>query len=361
MKVLVTASASGGHIFPALSFIDALKEKDGSVESILALPKRSLRTNFSLDQYRIRYLSLRPLRFSLRFKTLIGLFMFIKGGLESLFLLIELKPDVVVGFGGLETMPLVIFAWVARIKTLIHEQNVVPGTANRLLAKFVDKVAVSFSITKEYLHVRQEKIVVTGNPIRRSLKKIDKPRSLEFFGFDNNKFTILVAGGSFGSHKINTVFLQALSCKQDSSNLQVIHLCGAEDFDELSDKYKNLKLKVKLFSFFEDMQVAYSACDLVICRAGAGTVAELINFQIPAIIIPYPFAKQHQLKNAKILEKAGTAVIIEDSQLNAEILNRAVNGLMRNTDKIKIMKSSYGKFDKIDANELLVSEALSFR
>ncbi|MDD2679802.1 MAG: UDP-N-acetylglucosamine--N-acetylmuramyl-(pentapeptide) pyrophosphoryl-undecaprenol N-acetylglucosamine transferase, partial [Candidatus Omnitrophica bacterium] len=224
MKVLVVTGASGGHIFPAASFISALQDKHQEIETLLVLSSRSLKTGIALDNYKVRYISTPRLSRSIDINNLIALAKFLKGAWESLKIIVGFKPDIVIGFGGLDSIPCLFFAWFFRIKTLIHEQNVLPGRANRLLARFVDRAAISFSETKERLKINPGKIILTGNPLRRQLKIIAKAQALDFFGLPKDKLTLLVMGGSQGSQHINTEFLKAAAFLKDTAKFQVIHL-----------------------------------------------------------------------------------------------------------------------------------------
>lgn len=359
MRTLVATGSSGGHIFPALSFLESLKESDKKLETLLVLPKAGIKPKVLPKGCKVEYISIKPIRLNLNSKSLIALFKLLQGSLESLILLLKFKPDIVVGFGSIASLPMLFFAWVFRIKTLIHEQNVVPGRANRLLAKFVDKVAVSFAQTRDYLKIDPKRLAVTGNPIRRQLKRIEKKEALSFFGFSQNKFTVLVMGGSQGSHNINTAFLKAVSQIKNNGNLQVIHLAGEKDQALLRQGYNNLQVSLKLLAFLEDMQYAYNAADLAICRSGATTIAELINFQLPAIIIPYPFAYAHQLQNARILEKTGSAIVISDNDLGGGLLQRTLESLLQDTIKLDNMRLGFKNKAGIPAGVLLVREAVS--
>lgn len=359
MKVLVVTGASGGHIFPALSFIGTLKEKYPDCGILLVLPKKSIKTNVVPDVCGVKFISITNIQFCFSLKNLRAPLNFIKGALESFILLIKFKPDIVVGFGSLNSLPLLLFAWLMRIKTLIHEQNVIPGRANRLLAKLVDRVAISFAQTKDYLGISQCRMILTGNPIRRDLRKIERPEALNFFGFEDNKFTILIMGGSQGSRRINYCFISAISGIAEKLKIQVIHLAGADDLDSLSKSYKGLGVSFRLFTFLDNMQFAYSIADLAITRAGASTITELINFGIPAIIIPYPFAYEHQMANAGILESSDCCVVIEDSKLDAEVLKKTIESLMADPKKIDNMRSGYSKFSTGNASESLVNAAVS--
>lgn len=365
MRILVVTGQSGGHIFPALTFLETLKDKYKEVETILILPLSCLKYNVATQQvarFKINYVPIAAIKLRLDFKNLIAILNFFKGSLESLSILLKFHPDMVVGFGSLVSVPLIIFAWALKIKILLHEQNVIPGRANRLLAVFADRLAISFLESRNYLKNRLSKIVFTGNPIRKDFIKVDKSKALDFFGLDADRFTILVMGGSAGSHRINGEFLRSLSLLSDKSNkLQIIHLSGKQDFASLKDNYKDLgiDIKFKLFEFLEPMHYAYNACDLTVSRAGATTIAELIFFNLPAIIIPYPLAYAHQEDNAKILENKNCAIIIRDNELNAPLLAQTLEDLINHPDKIKRMRSGFSDFARLNSGELLVDEALS--
>jgi UDP-N-acetylglucosamine--N-acetylmuramyl-(pentapeptide) pyrophosphoryl-undecaprenol N-acetylglucosamine transferase len=376
-KVMVVTGSSGGHIFPALAFLEKLKEKYSTIDVFLVLPRPFCRVEDILEKrpkslvnnsvvkridnlgYRIKYLPISAIRLNFSLKNFFAICNFFKGTLEGLALFIRFGPDIVVAFGSIICIPVVFFAWIFRIKTILHEQNVIPGRANRFLAKIADRIAISFSESSSYLSSSVNRLVVTGNPLRQSLKKIDKKEALRFFALSDMKFTVLVTGGSQGSHKINLCFQQAFSGLSDKEKLQVIHLAGDKDYDLLKELYKDSKEDIKLFDFLKDMQYAYSAADLIITRAGATTISEIILFKLPAIIVPYPYAYQHQLANARILEKRGLAVIIEDRLLDERRLKDALEGLLNNRQKLQDMRSGYGSLEVPLAAERLVECAVS--
>jgi UDP-N-acetylglucosamine--N-acetylmuramyl-(pentapeptide) pyrophosphoryl-undecaprenol N-acetylglucosamine transferase len=244
------------------------------------------------------------------------------------------------------------------MKTLIHEQNVIPGRANRFLAKFVDKIAISFEETSDYWNDYKSKIIITGDPLRKELELIDKKKALDFFGLKSGKFTILVMGGSQGSRRINFGFLRAISAIAGKEDLQIIHLAGCADQEQLKNGYKDLRIDLRLFDFLEPIQYAYNASDLAITRAGATSIAEIIFFGLPAIIIPYPFAYEHQTQNARVLEKKGCGVIIGDSELDGDSLSRNMREIINNPDRLKKMRSSYKDMGRLNANVLLAEAVL---
>ncbi len=356
MKVLLVAGASGGHIFPALGLIDQLRDNNADV--LLVLPKKSIKDQLEDLKCNIAYICVSYFSPKGIGKNLSAAFNLIKGFIESVSILARFKPDVVVGFGSMTCFPVVITAWFFRIKTVIHEQNVIPGRANRLLAIFADKIAVSFPETAGYLKKYARKISVTGNPLRRQLNHIDKDKALAFFGLAPGKFTIMVVGGSQGSRDINQAFIEVTNKLSGKFAFQVIHICGNQDYDSLNESYKKSGIRFKLFGFLNAMQYAYSAADLVICRCGATTISEIIFYKLPAIIIPYPYAYEHQMSNAKVLENSGCARIIKNEDLESGILKPAVESYLKNAETLVSMRLGYGRFVRQD-QDLLLKEVLS--
>ena len=359
MKVLVITGPSGGHIFPALGFLDTLNNKN--IDVLLVLPKMGIRHQIGNLDYKVDYISISSIKLGFSLKNFSAILRFFQGSWESMLILLRFRPDVVVGFGSLVCIPMILFSRLFRIKTLIHEQNVIPGRANRFLANFTDRIAVSFAETCDSFKDYKRKVVITGNPIRKELKRIDKHKALDFFGFNSDRFTILVMGGSLGSQRVNFGFLRAVSRIPDKSRFQVIHLSGGQDYDLLKKSYKDAHINLRLFDFLEPMQYAYSACDLVVSRAGATTIAEIIFFGLAAILVPYPFAYRHQIANAKILENRGPAIIIQDNELDNDILRKNIEDLINNPERIKAMRSHYDNVSGQNANDLLVEAVLSLR
>lgn len=364
MRILVVTGSSGGHIFPALSFLDALNHRYKDIDTMLILPlsRRPLCQDIAQKGTAVNYISISPIRAIPDLKNFIAALKFFTGLAESIRILLKFKPKIVVGFGTLVCIPMVVFAKIFGIKTLIHEQNVMPGRANRFLAKFADRIAVSFEETKIYLRGYKEKVALTGNPIRKELEPIGKNRAADFFRFRNDKFTILVMGGSQGSRRINFAFLKAISAIAGKFRLQAIHLAGPSDYDLLQQGYKDvLGADIRLFRSLESqsMQYAYSACDLVVSRGGATTIAEIISFGLPAIIIPYPFASKHQMANARVLEKMGSGITIEDSRLEGGALKENIEDFLNNPGRIKTMRAHYNKIYRLNTNDSLIREVLS--
>ncbi|MCM8799207.1 MAG: undecaprenyldiphospho-muramoylpentapeptide beta-N-acetylglucosaminyltransferase [Candidatus Omnitrophica bacterium] len=347
MKVIVSCGGTGGHIFPALAFIEKLKDKIKELELILVVGRRPIEKKLVPINEKIFYLDILPLKLKFNKETLICLLRFFKTAFRSFKLILKYKPDAVVGFGSYASFFIVFFSSLFGIKTIIHEQNVKIGKANRILAPFVNYIALGFKETEKYLKSYKNKIVYCGNPLRKDLVIIDKNKALEFFNFFKGISTILVMGGSLGSHKINMEFFKAISIIKDKVNLQIIHLSGDSDYASLKESYSSLNIPVKLYSFLDKMQYAYSAVDLIICRAGALTISEIIFFEIPAIIIPYPFAYGHQKENAHLLVKNNCAILIEENKFNSQNLSDLLVELTNNPKKLTSMRSNYRKIKTV--------------
>src|SRR3989338_3662696 len=328
-KVLIASGASAGHIYPALALAENLKHKQPSWEIAFVTCRRlSLENSIESSGYNFFIISICPFSFGFR-KFLISLYRLVKSFWETFLIIEKFRPDVVIGFGSYVSFPVILESALFKKPTFIHEQNVSLGLSNRALSLFVDKVAVSFKDAP--LDSRapspfcrkaifrggkgRGKFVFTGNPLRQELVKKDKEESRAFFGLDE-KFTILVLGGSQGSERINTEFKQTvdiLSAKRQ--DFQFIHLCGKKDYSSLKKDYSCIKIRYCLFDFLTRMDFAYSLADLVICRAGAGSITELAFFRKAAIIIPSPYAGSHQLENANALKMKEAAVRLEEKEL----------------------------------------------
>ena len=345
MKILAASGGSGGHIFPALSFLQKLKGRRKDAQVILVVNKRSAQDYVFPAEYKIAFISSSPVEASFSISNILAVLRLFVSAFESAGILLKYRPDIVVGFGGYPSIFLVLFARLSGIKAVIHEQNVLPGRANRFLSSLVNKIAISFPQSRQYLKKHEKKTVFTGSMVRPEVLKDAGKEAWDFFGFSKDKFTILVTGGSQGSHKINTQFFSCLSLLPDTSAIQVIHLCGRADFAELSAAYKDSPVTARVFDFLKEMRYAYTACDLIISRAGASTITELINLRIPALIIPYPFAQQHQTYNARVLTDKGAGLLLEDKDLNAYNLKEKISGLLSDRAKVSQMRDNYKRID----------------
>jgi len=258
------------------------------------------------------------------------LFKLFFSAIETLVIFLVFNPDIIVGFGGYASFFAIFLGWVFKKKTLIHEQNVIPGLANRLLARLVDKIAISFAQTSEFLTFAKKRTVLTGYPLRQDLMRIEKNKALSFFGFSDDRVTLLVMGGSQGSHKINMCVADALYAFGQKHRIQLIHLSGKTDCAYLRSFYTLNNIKAAVFDFLRQMHYAYCAADFAIARAGAGTVMELAYFRVPVFFIPYPYAAGHQKENAKVLQESRACIIIDDKELSPQRIQMILSQYLDN-------------------------------
>ena len=336
MKIILACGGTGGHIFPAFSVAEEIKRRYPNASLIYVYGKKDIESAiFSIVSQEKRIsIESAPFRGSASLLNPVFLLKLFQGCWKSIVLLFKEKPDLVAGFGGHYSFPVIMAAWILRVPAVIHEQNVVPGKANRILARFVKKIALSFPETEKYFSV-QNNFQVTGNPIRSSIERDCRKEALDFFKFKADKLTLLVLGGSQGAESINILFLEALRFLNDAikQKIQILHLCGKMSPITAQEVFDQAQVDGQAFSFFERMDLAYGAADFVIGRAGATFLAEAKAKNIPAILIPYPFADSHQIQNAKAFCLEVEGVIKEQARLTGEELARTMEEWLSKFDK----------------------------
>jgi UDP-N-acetylglucosamine--N-acetylmuramyl-(pentapeptide) pyrophosphoryl-undecaprenol N-acetylglucosamine transferase len=356
MRIVIATGGTGGHIFPARQAAFILRDRGHDVFFIgsLGLFEEKLKQDgFHALSISSKGLSDKSLigvfKFSLLMKKAIG---------QSRKALKNIRPDKVIGFGGYGSFAVVLSAKFLSIPTMIHEQNVLPGKANRLLSKIVDKIAISFPDTKKYFD--SKKTVWTGCPCQHKKPFGTKESLLKKFSLYPDRKTILILGGSQGSQKINEVFFEMIAAWDHSVPIQAIHMTGSKDYLTCVTKYKNQSLPVKAIEFISPIEEAYAVADVVIARSGAATVSEVGAFAIPSIFIPYPLAHGHQKYNAQVLEKLGLAQIIEQKDLNSDRLKEAIKTFLAyDFDRSAWLKKAAVSFKQSPAQELATAvEAL---
>ncbi|MDP8265990.1 MAG: undecaprenyldiphospho-muramoylpentapeptide beta-N-acetylglucosaminyltransferase [Candidatus Aceula meridiana] len=324
MKIVIAAGGSGGHVFPAIYTAKQLKARGHDVVFLTTqgLPERLvLKNDFKAHVLCAKGMSLSSPAFFI--KSVLAM---IKAIGQASRLIKEISPDVVAGFGGYVAFPAVIVSYFQNRPVILHEQNVVPGRANRWASKFVKNIAASFPQTKKYFS--NKKITMTGCPCREPLDENNNEGMYQELGLLASRPTILVLGGSQGSQKINEEFSRAVDLLQGGFDFQLIHLCGEKDYGAVKGRYQDIKQPYCVLPFLDEIDKAYQLADLVICRAGAVTIFELMRFCKKAIVVPYPFAGAHQKENANILVEVGLAKIIEDQDLSASRLKNEIQKMI---------------------------------
>jgi UDP-N-acetylglucosamine--N-acetylmuramyl-(pentapeptide) pyrophosphoryl-undecaprenol N-acetylglucosamine transferase len=262
----------------------------------------------------------------------------------ALRILLRAKPDVVVGVGGYSSGPVVLTAWMLGVPTAVQEQNALPGFTNKVLGRFVNAVFLAFEGASQFFPAR--KVHVIGNPIRRKLME-NFLRSHAA----HEKFTVLVFGGSLGARGINSRMLEALDSLGDLKDaLHFLHQTGKNDLQHVKQGYERQGFSADVVEFIDDMSAAYLGCELVICRAGATTLAELTVCKKASILIPFPFATDdHQTINADALVKAGAALVFQEKDLTGKGLADAIRELKADPSKLKKMEKAAGLLGRPEA------------
>ena len=259
-------------------------------------------------------------------------------------------PDIVLGVGGYASGPVVLAAWAMGYRTAIHEQNAFPGLSNRILGRVVDCAFISFAASDR--HFPRQKSVLTGNPIRQMIRLETRARE----GGPEAKFTLFIFGGSQGAHRLNLAMTEALGHLQDCrARLQFIHQTGDKDYPEVLEAYRREGFTAEVHPFIHDMDRAYAAADLVLCRAGASTLFELMTMGKAAILVPYPYAaNDHQTLNARVLMDAGAALMVTNGDLNGARLSEMLVQLCKNPDRLRKMGERASALAKPAAAETIV-------
>ncbi len=321
--VLLACGGTGGHIFPAFSVAEELKKKYPALRLVYVCGNKDIENAIfrMISGEKVIPVESAPFRGGYSLFSPAFLLKLLQGFRQSYKILRTEKPSIVVGFGGHFSFPVILAARCLGIKTVIHEQNVMPGFANKVLMRFADAVALSFEETRAYLAPHRF-MKRTGNPIRASIEKDCREEALKFFGFSPEKVTVLVLGGSQGAESINTVFLESLAKLpvELRSSLQAVHLTGKMSTALAEEACAKEGVFSRAFSFFERMDLVYGAADFALGRAGATFLAEAKAKQTPAILVPYPFAGGHQLLNARAFLESGNSWVIEQKDLSAEML-----------------------------------------
>ncbi len=355
-RFLFAGGGTGGHLFPAIAVAEQIKELKPEADILFIGTKNKIEGKV-VPKLGFKFKSIWIKGFSRRISLdnlLFPLKLFVSV-IQSLIINISYKPKVAIGSGGYVAGPAVWAASVMGAKIILLEQNSYPGVTTRLLERFADEIHLSFEASKKFL--RKEKIHhITGNPVRKNLGRMLKSDALKKFGLSAEKKTLLVLGGSLGAKTINEA-MSANTKIVDDDNFQVIWQTGKNYYEG----YKNLNSEnIKVYDFIEDMNSAYSACDLILARAGATTIAELLNLGIPAILVPSPnVAENHQYYNAKSLADKNAAILIEENNLKQEFIS-CVSDILGSTEKINSLKNNALSLAKPDAAKLIAQSAIKF-
>jgi UDP-N-acetylglucosamine--N-acetylmuramyl-(pentapeptide) pyrophosphoryl-undecaprenol N-acetylglucosamine transferase len=330
MRAILAGGGTGGHVIPALAIANQLKKSYGA-EVLFIGTARGIENRlvpaagFPLQLVRVG--ALKNVSLMTRLKTAFDL---PRAVWDAGRMLNEFAPDVVIGVGGYASGPAMLAAIVKHIPTLAFEPNVVPGFANRMVARFVSAAAVHFEETAKYFREAE----VTGVPVRPAFFEIPPRRG--------GTPTLLVFGGSQGAHAINDAMIRCLpALLREAPGIQIIHQTGERDYNDALAAYSDLGDSAQVSKFIEDMPAAFARADLVVCRSGASTVAEIAAAGKPAIFVPFPrAADDHQRVNAEALARAGAAVVVEESKLEGVWLAETISTLLQDPSRLASMSAA---------------------
>ncbi len=339
MNILLVAEGSGGHLIPATEVAQYLARAGARVKIWYARRRRAVGLAEALArEVRTKAVQMEPLPVPPASSLLQRIWrsgqLWSQSGEEFR----AFAPHVVVGFGGWMSAPILLAARRRGLGCLIHEQNVEPGRANRLLARWMDRTALSFDATRRALPSGVRSIV-TGMPVRSDIGRCTREQGAAAFGLDLVRPTVLVLGGSQGSQVLNLRMLDVVGglSVRERGAWQMLHAAGPEDEALVRDTYAALGVRASVAAHILRMDAAYAAADLVVARAGASTVAELARAGRPSVLVPFPGARGHQRANARILEAAGGAVVLEQAAATPEVLRDTLRSLLANPMKRQVM------------------------
>ena len=346
MRIVFAGGGTGGHLFPGLAVAQEFQRRDGKTEILFIGTEQGIeyrvlpKEGFKLETLTVKGLKGRGVR-----GWIDALFGVPAGLMRSLAILRGFRPDCVIGLGGYASGPVLLAAKLKRIRCAIMEQNLRPGFTNKLLARWVDRVFTAYRESEQYFP--GARLLETGNPVRWTVVPQVKR---------SDKFTLLVFGGSAGARRINYAVIDALKLLDDLKNeIAITHQTGQLDYDAIRQVYASLPFEALVTPFIVRMDEAYAGADLVLCRAGAMTIAELTVFGKAAILVPYPYAiYDHQRSNAESLQARGAAAMILDRELTGEVLAERIRGYFADRAGLERMAAAARALGRPDAAARIV-------
>ena len=355
-RILVTGGGTGGHIIPTLAVVDKLKELDSNIELLYVGSRSGMETEIVPERnIPFKGIYCGKLRRYFSWENFTDIFRVFLGFIQSLYIILTFKPDVIFAKGGYVTVPVGLAGGILGVPLVVHESDTVLGLSNKILLRFATKLSLGFP-EENYPSSVRAKGIYTGSPINSKIFEVislEKEKAVSHFGLDPALPILFVTGGSQGARAINEAIFSI--SEKLLEKVQIIHQCGKLDYPKLSkDREKfpeSLKDRYKLFDFLKDMPFAYIASDLVLTRAGANTLSEIMILNRPSVIIPLPkAANDHQRKNARVLSDAGAALYLDQNDLTPEVLQENMDALFFDFNKLKLMRENLKKVSKEDAS-----------
>ncbi len=348
MKLIIAGGGTGGHLFPALAIARAVKAEDPNSSILFVGTRHGIEVRIIPEtEFPIHFIAARGIRRTGVASTLLAIVEIPFGVMQSIRVIRQFRPSLVLGVGGYASGPTLVAAVLARIPTAIQEQNSIMGTTNKFLMRFVDRVFISWEKTDPA--PPGEKTILAGNPIREDLLDVPlRPNR-------GDRLNILIFGGSRGARSINLAVTQNLELLLPiSDRINVLHQTGYGAADEVKESYRKVGMTADVREFISDMRQAYAWADLVVCRSGASSVAELTALGKPAILIPYPYAiGDHQTRNAVVLETAGAARVLRDQDLKNGRLTTEIRSIIEKPDLLDEMGEKSRRLGRPEAARII--------
>ena len=357
LRIVIAGGGTGGHLFPGIAAAQEFEARNADSTIIFVSTGNPLeRSVLSKTGYPLQTITVTAIKGRGVWNQVKSIANIPKGILEANRILKHFAPDLTIGLGSYSAGPVVVAAWLRKIPIVIHEQNILPGITNRILSRFANRIYISFENTKSNLDSR--KVHWTGNPVRRDLLEYSDRHGQEKSAETGTRlFTLLIIGGSQGAHRINMAVIEALDHLKDKDHLHFIHQTGEADQQQVKEAYRRNQIRFTVESFFDNMAELYSRADLLICRAGATTVAEITALGKAAIFIPFPYAADdHQALNAGSLSDHGAAETIIEKDLNGQILSKKISFYAAHKEALDDMAARARRFGKPDAAKNIVDD-----
>ena len=353
-RIILSGGGTGGHIYPAISIANEIKNRDNNSEILFVGAKDKMEMNIvPIHGFKILGLWISGFNRKNIFKNLLVPFKLLISIFQAIIIIKKFNPNIVVGTGGYASGPTLFVANLFKIPTLIQEQNSYPGITNKILSKKVKTICVAYKNLEKFFP--KNKLVLTGNPVRSTISSNSDyfDESINYFKLDNNKKTLLVVGGSLGSREINKAVYSMVDYLE-YLNLQVIWQCGKLYYDDYKSKVDSEN--IKLYDFIDQINLAFSVSDFIVSRAGASSVSELSIVGKPVIFIPSPnVAENHQLKNAEAIVNNEAAILIEEKNLK-EDLKKEISMLNSSSELRNKLSKNIKKLAFLNATNDIVDE-----
>ncbi|MCI4625585.1 MAG: undecaprenyldiphospho-muramoylpentapeptide beta-N-acetylglucosaminyltransferase [Candidatus Magnetoovum sp. WYHC-5] len=359
-KVVITGGGTGGHLYPGIAVAEEIKKTLKNVDILFIGSTRGIEAKIlPTEKYFAKLLNTQGVVGKSLMKKTWALFSMTGAFVDVYYFLRKMNPDVVIGTGGYVSFLPVCAAVLLGIPTIIHEQNSIPGVANKFLARFVDRVCVTYE--NSIRAFPKTKTYLTGNPVRNGILSKSKEDGLAKFKLKTDRFTVFIFGGSRGARGLNKTVVESLEHLKDlKDGMQFIHQTGEDDYEFVRGAYQNYGFYGMVMPFITTMAEAYAASNMVISRAGATTIAEITSLGLPAILIPYPYsASSHQELNAAKLAQGGAAVMIKEDGLSGVILADEIKRLYFDKDKRRSLSRNCKIFGRPDASKKVSTIAIS--